>query len=275
MRAAKNIKGYTCRDAEHSLKTKRVAMDLEKPDLQKMHFGQVLRIWGDQNHDLDLDRVTYGDFFQFLRLLRMKQTFGVVSFLLATLISAFSLGTWAGVSSSARVQCAHGQPSSKAEYLEAVARAKQRIWILQTWLPGLASEAQPLAESGATDKRILLASFKPGSQIYSRVLGRHDVNGVEDVKTFVRSCSDVFRNHGETHALRYNYGHHPGWIAVVDDQVFWGPTPVQEDNHTRTEYFHRAALHDFWGGFWIKQFELLWNNHSHDWAKEREYNDKF
>lgn len=48
-----------------------------------------------------------------------------------------------------------------------ILEAEDRIWILQTWLPGVGGDAKKILASGAKDIKIILASFANGSPIYA------------------------------------------------------------------------------------------------------------
>lgn len=62
--------------------------------------------------------------------------------------------------------------TSRSEYLKAIQFARQRVWIYQTWLPGIELESNQLCNSEATDIRLVLLSFKEGSPVYARLSGR-------------------------------------------------------------------------------------------------------
>lgn len=62
--------------------------------------------------------------------------------------------------------------TDKAEYYEAIKSARQRIWIYQTWLTGIETDATEMVDSKARDIRLLLLSFEKSSPIYARLRGR-------------------------------------------------------------------------------------------------------
>lgn len=62
--------------------------------------------------------------------------------------------------------------SSFIEYHDALQNAHSRIWISQTYLPGLDREAEEVLHRSLGDIRILLASLKPGAPIFPRLSGR-------------------------------------------------------------------------------------------------------
>ncbi|HEU4594297.1 MAG TPA: hypothetical protein VFS10_03935 [Pyrinomonadaceae bacterium] len=165
------------------------------------------------------------------------------------------------------------------EYEEAIKGAHRRIWICQTWLPGIEKEATKILQGKPRDIdiKILLASFKERSFIYSRILGRKNITPAK-AKGHVASSVAPFvsddAKEDKRHCLKFNYGHHPGWIAVIDSKVFWGPTPVHVDNHTVEFLFHKHAEGDAHGAFWTTQFNLLWENFSHSYKDEKEFNEE-
>ena len=171
--------------------------------------------------------------------------------------------------------------SSVIELYEHLDKAQERIWICQTWLPSTAADAQRILERGVADTQLLLASFKPGSPIYARIPARVDANTPEHAK--LNSASSVldFVKEKREGCVRFNPIHHPGWIAVIDDYVFWGATPVDKDNWAVRILFHKAHKRDVRAKFWIEQFGLLWDGinpktnerWSHDYATECQYNE--
>jgi len=164
------------------------------------------------------------------------------------------------------------EESDDIEYHEAIKSAAQRIWISQTWLPGIERDAGEIIQRELSDVRLLFASFKEGSPVYARAAGRR--LKISRAKANVESCVRLFLEHGQKQSLRFTYGHHPGWIAVIDSWVFWGPTPVHRDNHSIDFLFHKHPVGGPKGRFWVEQFELLWEHFSHDYDAERAYNDE-
>lgn len=160
------------------------------------------------------------------------------------------------------------------EYLQAIRTACQRVWVYQTWLPGSEIEANKICSSQALDIRLLLLSFKEFSPIYARLQGRR--MRVEAAKHNSVSSVNPFVRNGRIDCVRFNYSHHPGWIAVIDSLVFWGPTPVDLDSHDDNVYFlfHKHSAISREGSFWVNQFELLWNQHSHTFDEEKVYNSE-
>lgn len=159
--------------------------------------------------------------------------------------------------------------SSHVEVLEAIAAARTRVWISQTWLPGTEADATRILRSKADSIRLLLASHKPGSPITARIRGR----GIEpaEAKAFAsRSAAPLVATPDSRVSIRFCYDHHPGWIAVVDSFVFWGPTPLDTDNWANDFLFHRHRSGSEQGRFWEKQFEKLWSDkHSHNYETEK------
>lgn len=165
--------------------------------------------------------------------------------------------------------------SSKSEYEEAVEGAIASIWVSQTWLPGMAAQAKAILKPPRTDIRIMLASFKDESFIFPRILGREDVHDPNDAKGNVVQCAKSLKDLIPEGKLRFAYGHHPGWITIIDrKEVFWGPTPIHKDNNDPTESacWNRDSIDGKRGKFWLKQFNLLWKEYSHELKEEVPHN---
>lgn len=158
----------------------------------------------------------------------------------------------------------------RSQYSKAIENAHQRVWVYQTWLPAIEIDADQICRSSATDIRLLLLSFKEFSPIYARLQGRR--MSVSRAQNNSASSVRAFVNCGKTDCVRFNYGHHPGWIAVVDSLVFWGPTPVNIDSHSVEFLFHKHPASSDKGKFWIGQFEIIWSEHSHTFDEELQYN---
>ena len=176
--------------------------------------------------------------------------------------------------------------TTEQAYKDALKAARSRIWIHNTWLARTDTEAAEILDARAKDLRLLLASFRHDlndqdgycSFVFARLSGRgwsrHD--GKSSVCTTVQPFlkrADIDRADLGKH-LRFAFGHHPGWIAVLDSQVFWGPTPIDEDNQAKHIYFNVASTYDVLGDFWIRQFEKLWNDFSLDYEEEKEWNEQ-
>jgi len=159
--------------------------------------------------------------------------------------------------------------SSHIEILEAIASARVQIWISQTWLPGTEADATRIVESKANSIRLLLVSHKTGSPINARIRGRR-ISEV-DAKAFAaRSVAPIVRAKDGRSEIRFCYGHHPGWIGIIDSFVFWGPTPVTADNWANDFLFHRHSRRSKEGRFWENQFDTLWkDDHSHNYDTEK------
>ena len=162
----------------------------------------------------------------------------------------------------------------RAEYLEAIKAARQRVWVYQTWLPATEIESDGISSSKAIEIRLLLLSFKESSPVYARLQGRGMT--FSEGQSFSATSVKPFVKSGKTECIRFNYTHHPGWIAVIDSLAFWGPTPVDVDSHSTESqlFFHKYPSDSDEGRFWIRQFELLWDEkHSHSFSDERQYNE--
>ena len=160
----------------------------------------------------------------------------------------------------------------RSEYNERLSAASERVWICQTWLPSIGRDSEDICRGNAADIRLLLSSFKAGSAIYSRIQGRNI--SAARAKNSSASSIEAFAKQGKLDAIRFNYGHHPGWIAVLDKTVFWGPTPVDRDSHAEKFLFHKHTADSEEGRFWISQFETMWDKHSHSIEEEKQYNEE-
>lgn len=160
--------------------------------------------------------------------------------------------------------------SDHLEYHEAIKNARNRIWICQTWLPGIERDASEILQTGAHNIRLLVASFAPASPIHARIAGRRLKEST--AKTNIASSVRPFVVNRRDDCVKFNHGHHPGWIAVVDSRVFWGPTPVHVDNQSVDFLFHKHSTKSAQGAFWTAQFQMLWDHHSHILKDELPYN---
>jgi|GEM_PF-5462691 len=165
------------------------------------------------------------------------------------------------------------EKTSHTDLLEAIKNAESRVWISSTWIPGTEYISKKIVNTKAKDIRILLASFKEGSMIFSRIQGRKF--NIESAKKELCTSVKPFIEKCKSDCVRFNYGHHPAWIAVVDSAVYWGPTPVDVGNWDKDFLFHKHLAATEAGEWWIAQFELLWTNFSHDYSEEKQkYNDQ-
>lgn len=164
------------------------------------------------------------------------------------------------------------EETNRNEYHESIKTARKRIWIYQTWLPGVDGNASEIVQRNLRDTRILLLSFKKDSPIHARITGRN----ISEITAKCNSASSVnpFIEKGKASCIKFNYGHHPAWIAVVDSSVFWGVTPINVDSHVVDFLFHKHPVSSDKGRFWKEQFELIWNKYSHTLDEERKYNDR-
>jgi len=159
------------------------------------------------------------------------------------------------------------EQSSRGELYDAIDSATDKIWICQTWLPGHDADTHRIIQSRAGDIRLLFGSFKPGSPMFARIEGR-DIPFTEAQVDVKRSVTPAINTRATT---RFNFGHHPGWIAIIDTAVFWGPTPVHVDNWANDFLFHRSTIHRKKGAFLENQFHILWGpKHSHTYDEEKE-----
>jgi hypothetical protein len=158
----------------------------------------------------------------------------------------------------------------RSDYHEAIKTARQRVWIYQTWLPGIERDGTEIFDAKASDKRLLFLSFKQDSPMSARIKGR----GMKLITAQVNSASSVkpFVIKGRTDCVRFNYGHHPAWIAVIDSFVFWGPTPVTKNSHEIEFLFRKHHIASPEGSFWVDQFMEMWDNYSHSFDEEKKYN---
>jgi hypothetical protein len=96
---------------------------------------------------------------------------------------------------------------------------------------------------------------------------------VKDAKRNSAGSVYPFSKTNQTDCIKFNHAHHPAWIAVIDSFVFWGPTPISEDAYSKDFLFHKHHASSIEGRYWIDQFNLLWNNHSHSLDEEKQYNE--
>jgi hypothetical protein len=179
--------------------------------------------------------------------------------------------------------------SSAFAYENAVRKATSRIWICQTWLPGTERDAGEITKREVANTRILLLSFKVDldstppiySPIYARISGRKlnpegaQLYSARSVKPFFEEQVKYSKQGVDvSNIIRFSYGHYPGWIAIIDDFVFCGFTPVDLESHNKDFLFHKYSIGTSEGKFWEKQFELLWKEYSHPFEQEKQYNPK-
>ena len=157
-----------------------------------------------------------------------------------------------------------------SEYHEAIKAARQRVWVYQTWLPGIERDGTEILYSRASDKRLLLLSFEKFSPVHARIKGR----GMKTLTAQHNSAASVkpFAINGQTDCVRFNYGHHPAWISVIDSFVYWGPTPVDLDSQAIEFLFHKHHVTSPEGVFWVNQFKSMWDRYSHSFDEEKKYN---
>jgi hypothetical protein len=67
-----------------------------------------------------------------------------------------------------------------------------------------------------------------------------------------------FFRKGKVDVVRFNPVHHPGWIAVIDSDVFWGQTPLDADNWNVPQVCHHARATEWRAEYWVSQFLFLW-----------------
>lgn len=166
------------------------------------------------------------------------------------------------------------------DYQIALKSAKKCICINQTWLLEGAVEAEIVAKSNANEIKILLASFKIGpvdipynkldypSPIYARIASRGiDVSFAQS--NVAAAAIPLYKKSKKY--VRFCFGHHPGWIAILDNEVFWGPTPLLIDNQSM-DVLYRDNKKGERGKFWVDEFDRLWTKFSHDLNIEIKYN---
>lgn len=180
--------------------------------------------------------------------------------------------------------------STGAEIRKAIIGAKERIWILQTWLPGVGGDATLILDNqDAEDVHILLASFAEGSPIYARIKTRHDLlvgKGSMDIIEAAMNNSAgsalPFQARGKKDCVRFTKYHHPGWIAIIDNEVYWGATPLDKDNWNVPQVCYHASKKNLRAAFWVEQFTLMWKGKdpltkkclSHSFDEEKKYNHR-
>jgi hypothetical protein len=178
--------------------------------------------------------------------------------------------------------------STGAEIRKAISGAKGRIWILQTWLPGVGGDATLILENQeAEDVRIVLASFADDSPIYARIktrydllVGRGSMDIIEAAMTNSAGSALPFQARGKKDCVRFTKYHHPGWIAIIDNEVYWGATPLDKDNWNVPQVCYHAIIKEPRAAFWVEQFKLMWKGKdpltekclSHSFDEEKKFN---
>lgn len=180
----------------------------------------------------------------------------------------------------------YGHISSAFAYEDAIRNATTKIWICQTWLPGTEKDSLEIIKRDVADTHLLLLSFKADpdsnppiySPIYARISGRK--LKTEDAQLYsARSVKAIFEKYSKQgddigNFIRFSYGHYPGWIAIIDNFVFCGFTPVDLESHSEDFLFHKYSIDSPEGKFWEGQFKLLWDTYSHSFEQEKQYNPK-
>lgn len=160
--------------------------------------------------------------------------------------------------------------TTNADLNAAMGNAKQRIWILETWFTA-DGDASKIIGTGAKDIKIILTSFKPESQIFARIYGRGF--NINDAKSRVNSSILRFVDKGKTKQVQFYSKHYPSFVYILDNEVFWGCFPIDDDAHRYDYLIHRDNIRKKKGKFWKKQFDLAWKE-SHSFDEECEYNQK-
>lgn len=170
---------------------------------------------------------------------------------------------------------------------DAIQKATERIWVHQTWLPAVGGDARLILDSKASDIRLVLLSFREESPIFSRVKLRIDLPSgaapgarVEVAKNNSAMSARPFKAVKRKDSVRFTRYHHPGWMAIVDDEVFWGLTPLDADNWSVAEVCYRAKKTQRRAAYMVNQFRLLWEGTdpatgeriSHTYEEEMQYN---
>jgi hypothetical protein len=163
--------------------------------------------------------------------------------------------------------------------------AQDRVWVMQTWLPQIDGDAGRILRAKAPDKRVILGSYrfnKDTPELSSAMYARIRTRAIDLRTAMANSASSFmpFYQARKSHIVRFNPVHHPGWVAVIDTDVFWGQTPLDADNWNVPEVCHRANTNERRAKYWIEQFMFLWEGEDrvskrpwcHDLTEELEYN---
>lgn len=211
-----------------------------------------------------------------------------VSGYLATLIDKVAIAIlvaiavrWVNVFLGDKVVKIAAQPSSRVEVMTAVPTARKRLWFAQNWLHNGELQANKILDAvvPSDQLRVIFASFRRDddpergwvSPIYAR--GRSRGLDPSDMKSHVKESVMNFAKANRTDCLRFNYGHCPAWIVVVDNDVYWGPTPIHESNWNLDIHFNHDKSFNPLGAYWIDQFERMWST-SHQLDVEAGFNEK-
>ena len=160
--------------------------------------------------------------------------------------------------------------TTNADLNAAMSNAKQRIWILETWFT-VDDDDSRIIDTGVTDIKIILTSFKPESQIFTRIYGRNI--SVEDAKASVNRSVSKFIDTEKTNLVQFCSKHYPSFVYVLDKDVFWGCFPIDSDAHFNDYLIQKDDISNKKGAFWANQFDLAWKE-SHSFAVECKYNEK-
>lgn len=174
------------------------------------------------------------------------------------------------------------QPSSRAEVMAAIPTARKRLWFAQNWLHNGELQAEAILSAAVPPEqlRVVFASFRRDadlekgwvSPIYAR--GRSRGFDASDMKSRIKESVMSFAKAHKTSCLRFNYGHCPAWVVVVDNDVYWGPTPIHESNWNLDMLFHHDKSTNPLGAYWLDQFEKMWTTSSHMLDVEAKFNEK-
>jgi len=174
------------------------------------------------------------------------------------------------------------QPSGRVEVMEAMVKARSRVWFAQNWLHDGDGQGKILVEAKVPSDqlRVLFASFRLDddeengwvSPIYAR--GKSREYSASDVMTYVKASVLRFARAGKLTSVRFNFGHFPAWVVVIDNYVYWGPTPIHESNWAQDMLFRKDHVNNPLGQFWEDQFNRMWIMSSQDIAAEARWNKK-
>lgn len=164
----------------------------------------------------------------------------------------------------------------------AIRNAKQKIWILETWFTRDGT-ANVIMETGATDIKIVSASFRDEepenkSPVFARLvhrgitvdLAKSKVEG--SISRFADEIFDVLNlGVNDIKKVRFNAKHNPAFIYILDDEVYWGPYPIDVDAQEDENWIQKVKLSEPESKFWERQFCHAWE-HSHSYAEETKHN---
>lgn len=194
----------------------------------------------------------------------VKNMTAEIGSIISVIAALIAILTWLGIKSGASVvDWLRGRPTYDwAKVAPHIAKAKNRVLILQTWFPALEVELprwrEALREKGL-DFRILLADQK---LIEYRLRAREPVSSrliqnIVEIRRFIETLGDATQSKPEVNF----YSTLPfGPIYVIDETIYWGIYLAQMDSMDGPLFRTRATTR--LGKDIIKSFGRAWEESS-------------